>query len=93
MCEEISKALFERDGILARYCFRTDTAVTIIHTGHTEHIECMGSWDYGCMFETVPKSGLIKAKTNKLAQVLEHRNMRYLLVNMKTSKHSWSRRK
>ena len=93
MCEEISKALFEGDGILARYYFRTDTAVTIIHAWHTEHIECMGSWDYGRMFETVPKTGLIEAKTNKLARVLEHRNMRYLLVNMKTGKHSWSRRK
>ena len=93
ICEEISKALFDGDGIQARFYFRTDTAVTVIHAWHTEHIECMGSWDYGRMFETVPKTSLIEAKTNKLAWVLKHKKMKYLLVNMKTGNHSWSKRK
>ena len=93
MCEEISKALFEKDGIQARYYFRTDTVVTVTHAWYTEHIECMGSWDYGRMFETVPKNGLIEAKTSKLARVLKHKKVKYLLVNMKTGNHRWSKGK
>ena len=39
------------------------------------------------------KNGLIEAKTSKLARVLKHKKVKYLLVNMKTGNHKWSKGK